>query len=523
MLARLARRARRNAAAQFVSRRSPTSPTATSKCCADDDRALPTGWRSARYVPARTSSWPEASRLFVVGDDFGWSIDDDRARLTATAQAPRLRRRARRLGALREAAGRLPPRPLRRAAASLARLVAPARAQLLPRTAGNAGLSGVRPRLRGAAAPRGADRPGAGDARRDARARGRCRRRSGEGVPHPDRHRPRALSARDDDESRAAARAALAIPESAFVVGSFLKDGVGLGDGIEPKLVKGPDTLVGSARAAARARFRSSSSCSPARRAAMSARELESLGIPYRHVLLGSRDELGARLSRARRVRSSRRGRKAGRRRCSSRWRPASRSSRRASARRPSSSSTATTACSPTSTTSTRWRLRSSRVHDDAALARTLRERGRPTAEANAEERLDPSLGRSCSTGSCEECRWRLTARASAATLRAARRWARLLSPRRGRTAACVCSTATISCRQHGEPVAGRHGEVPAARRALPEQSRRLHAALPGLDVAAARPRRRSCASRERRGRPGRRSTRTESRIRAGRATRPMS
>jgi hypothetical protein len=38
------------------------------------------------YVPTRTRGWPEASRLFVVGDDFGWSIDDDRARLTLTAR-----------------------------------------------------------------------------------------------------------------------------------------------------------------------------------------------------------------------------------------------------------------------------------------------------------------------------------------------------------------------------------------------------------------------------------------------------
>ncbi len=38
------------------------------------------------YVLARTASWPEASRLFVAGDDVGWSIDDDRARLTATAR-----------------------------------------------------------------------------------------------------------------------------------------------------------------------------------------------------------------------------------------------------------------------------------------------------------------------------------------------------------------------------------------------------------------------------------------------------
>ena len=63
-----------------ASRRSPTSPTATSKCCADDDAARSRRLALRRYVPARTSSWPDASRLFVVGDDFGWSIDDDRAR-----------------------------------------------------------------------------------------------------------------------------------------------------------------------------------------------------------------------------------------------------------------------------------------------------------------------------------------------------------------------------------------------------------------------------------------------------------
>ena len=38
------------------------------------------------FVPARTAAWPEASRLFVVGDEFGWSIDDDAARLSATAR-----------------------------------------------------------------------------------------------------------------------------------------------------------------------------------------------------------------------------------------------------------------------------------------------------------------------------------------------------------------------------------------------------------------------------------------------------
>src|SRR5204863_5620498 len=44
-----------------------------------------------------------------------------------------------------------------------------------------------------------------------------------------------------DTAGHAAARAALDVPESAFVVGSFQKDGVGFADGFEPKLIKGPD------------------------------------------------------------------------------------------------------------------------------------------------------------------------------------------------------------------------------------------------------------------------------------------
>ena len=44
---------------------------------------------------------------------------------------------------------------------------------------------------------------------------------------------------------------ALGLPEAAFVVGSFVKDGVGLGQGSEPKLFKGPDILVATVGAAA--------------------------------------------------------------------------------------------------------------------------------------------------------------------------------------------------------------------------------------------------------------------------------
>ena len=40
------------------------------------------------------------------------------------------------------------------------------------------------------------------------------------------------------------ARMKLNLPASAFVIGSFQKDGMGWGDGMEPKLIKGPDVFV---------------------------------------------------------------------------------------------------------------------------------------------------------------------------------------------------------------------------------------------------------------------------------------
>ena len=46
------------------------------------------------------------------------------------------------------------------------------------------------------------------------------------------------------EEARRAARRRAALPETAVVVGSFQKDGVGWGEGLEPKLIKGPDVLV---------------------------------------------------------------------------------------------------------------------------------------------------------------------------------------------------------------------------------------------------------------------------------------
>lgn len=94
-----------------------------------------------------------------------------------------------------------------------------------------------------------------------------------------------------DDALRAAAREELGLPRAAFVVGSFQKDGVGWGEGLEPKLVKGPDVLV-----AAVDRMRAAVPelhvllTGPAR--GYVRQELQRAGIPYVHLLARSRGEL---------------------------------------------------------------------------------------------------------------------------------------------------------------------------------------------------------------------------------------
>jgi glycosyltransferase involved in cell wall biosynthesis len=86
-------------------------------------------------------------------------------------------------------------------------------------------------------------------------------------------------------ERRAAARRELGLPESAFVVGSFQKDGVGWGEGLEPKLIKGPDVLLAAAgRLRERVPELTFLLTGPARGYVVAG--LERLGIPYRHVLL---------------------------------------------------------------------------------------------------------------------------------------------------------------------------------------------------------------------------------------------
>jgi glycosyltransferase involved in cell wall biosynthesis len=77
-----------------------------------------------------------------------------------------------------------------------------------------------------------------------------------------------------------------------FVIGSFVKDGIGLDEGFEPKLLKGPDVFVAVVdRLRGRIPELSVLLTGPAR--GYVRRELERLDIPFRHRLLDSREELG--------------------------------------------------------------------------------------------------------------------------------------------------------------------------------------------------------------------------------------
>jgi glycosyltransferase involved in cell wall biosynthesis len=88
---------------------------------------------------------------------------------------------------------------------------------------------------------------------------------------------------------RSAARRQLGLPAEAFVAGSFQKDGVGWNEGLEPKLIKGPDVLL---EAIALVRHRIPDLwlllTAPARGYVKNG--LDRLGVPYRHVVLDSLD-----------------------------------------------------------------------------------------------------------------------------------------------------------------------------------------------------------------------------------------
>jgi glycosyltransferase involved in cell wall biosynthesis len=94
---------------------------------------------------------------------------------------------------------------------------------------------------------------------------------------------------RRDAAERAEARRELGLQDAAFVVGSFQKDGVGWGEGLEPKLIKGPDVLLDVAERVAREVPELVVLLTgPAR--GFVAGGLERLGVAYRHMQLPDLD-----------------------------------------------------------------------------------------------------------------------------------------------------------------------------------------------------------------------------------------
>lgn len=251
--------------------------------------------RSARtllgaYVPARTAFWTEATRLFVVGDGVGWSIDDDSVRLTSAA---------RRLGYS------VAPGSWAQFARHQAVFLPDHFGALRPRwlqTSHRLGLSYFhgRPGTRGY--PEFDEAYQALKEHADRVARIQVTHAEMEELVLAAGVRPErvfripigvdlARFPLGGEGSRDQARAALGVPTAAFVVGSFQKDGVGLGEGLEPKLVKGPDTLIATL-GAVHASIPDLHVLLTGLARGYVRRELDRLGISNSHVYLRTRDEL---------------------------------------------------------------------------------------------------------------------------------------------------------------------------------------------------------------------------------------
>lgn len=91
---------------------------------------------------------------------------------------------------------------------------------------------------------------------------------------------------------REAMRRRLEIPPSAVCLGSFQKDGLGWGDGVEPKRIKGPDVLLALCERLAARYPLLVLLTGPAR--GYVKRGLDRRGIAYRHVYLAGADEIAA-------------------------------------------------------------------------------------------------------------------------------------------------------------------------------------------------------------------------------------
>ncbi len=255
-------------------------------------RALaPPGRAAVRaLIGARTGRWAPETRLFVVGDRGGWSVDEDAEHLSATA---------RRLG-VAVAPGGWARFAQRQVVFHTSQFEA-----VLPRWLESTHTLGVAYLHGRPGTPGMPEFDRCFDALRTQPGRfARIQVTHGEihhlvlsaGVEPERVHRiPLGIDLEHfplvDETKRERARMALDLPASAFVVGSFQKDGVGWGEGLEPKLIKGPDTLVAAVESLReRVPELVVLLTGPAR--GYVRRELEQRGIPCRHVVARSRDEV---------------------------------------------------------------------------------------------------------------------------------------------------------------------------------------------------------------------------------------
>lgn len=252
--------------------------------------SAPSRLARAGGVRLRTCSWPDHSRLFVLGDALGWALDDEAGYVSAVA---------------RRAGYRLGPPGWARSARTQVVFHTSHFAALDPLWTGSThrlGLSYFHGRPGTAGFPE-FDRAFESLRRDPARfARVHVTHREMEeivvaaGVDPARVHRIPIGIELDrfppgDPVRRAAARESLGLPRDAFVVGSFQKDGVGFGDGLEPKSIKGPDVLVVALELARRELDDLVVLLTgPAR--GYVRRELERRRVPFAHRLLPDRDGL---------------------------------------------------------------------------------------------------------------------------------------------------------------------------------------------------------------------------------------
>jgi glycosyltransferase involved in cell wall biosynthesis len=253
----------------------------------------PVGRQAQRAaIGRRTRDWADRSRLFVLGDELAWALDDEAAYVSAVA---------------RDAGYEVGPPTWARFTKRQVVFHTSHFAALDPRWTGSSHRLGMayfhgRPGTPGFPEFDRAYESLARDPERFDRIQVTHREMEllvvAAGVDASRVHRIPIGIELDrfplvDAARRDVARAALGLEPGAFVVGSFQKDGVGMADGDEPKAIKGPDVLVealalvhgeldrlvvlltGPARGYVRA-------------------ELERRGVPHVHRLLPDRDGLTA-------------------------------------------------------------------------------------------------------------------------------------------------------------------------------------------------------------------------------------